>query len=45
MAKVLLKTNKGDITLSLDAAKLLKSIANFLQYVNSGHLTAQSFIA
>jgi peptidyl-prolyl cis-trans isomerase B (cyclophilin B) len=37
MAKVLLKTNKGDITLTLDAAKAPKSVANFLQYVKSGH--------
>ena len=37
MAKVLLKTNKGDITLSLDSAKAPKSVANFLQYVKSGH--------
>jgi peptidyl-prolyl cis-trans isomerase B (cyclophilin B) len=37
MAKVLLKTNKGDITLTLDAAKAPKTVANFLQYVKSGH--------
>jgi len=37
MAKVLLKTNKGDITLTLDNAKAPKSVANFLQYVKSGH--------
>jgi peptidyl-prolyl cis-trans isomerase B (cyclophilin B) len=37
MAKVLLKTNKGNITLTLDAAKAPKSVANFLQYVKSGH--------
>ena len=36
MAKVLLKTNKGDITLSLDAAKAPKSVANFLEYVKDG---------
>ena len=37
MTKVLLKTNHGDITLSLDAVKAPKSVANFLQYVKSGH--------
>jgi peptidyl-prolyl cis-trans isomerase B (cyclophilin B) len=43
MAKVLLKTNKGDITLSLDAAKAPKSVASFLQYVNSGHYNGTIF--
>jgi len=37
MAKVLLKTNQGDITLSLDSEKAPKSVTNFLQYVKSGH--------
>jgi peptidyl-prolyl cis-trans isomerase B (cyclophilin B) len=37
MTKVLLKTNKGDITLTLDAAKAPKTVANFLEYVKSGH--------
>jgi peptidyl-prolyl cis-trans isomerase B (cyclophilin B) len=37
MAQVLLKTNKGDITLTLDAAKAPKTVANFLAYVKSGH--------
>jgi len=37
MTKVLLKTNKGDITLTLDAAKAPKTVANFVQYVKSGH--------
>ena len=37
MTKVLLKTNKGDITLALDSAKAPKSVENFLQYVKSGH--------
>jgi peptidyl-prolyl cis-trans isomerase B (cyclophilin B) len=37
MAQVLLKTNKGDITLTLDAAKATKTVANFLAYVKSGH--------
>lgn len=43
MAKVLLKTNKGDITLSLDAVKAPKSVANFLQYVKSGHYDGTIF--
>ena len=43
MAKVLLKTNKGDITLTLDAAKAPKSVANFLQYVKSGHYDGTIF--
>jgi peptidyl-prolyl cis-trans isomerase B (cyclophilin B) len=37
MTQVLLKTNKGDITLTLDAAKAPKTVANFLQYVKNGH--------
>ncbi len=37
MAKVLLKTNKGDITLTLDSAKAPKTVANFLEYVKKGH--------
>ena len=37
MAQVLLKTNKGDITLTLDAAKAPKTVANFLEYVKTGH--------
>jgi len=37
MAQVLLKTNKGDITLTLDTAKAPKTVANFLAYVKSGH--------
>jgi peptidyl-prolyl cis-trans isomerase B (cyclophilin B) len=43
MAKVLLKTNKGDITLSLDSAKAPKTVANFLQYVKSGHYDGTIF--
>ena len=43
MAKVLLKTNKGDITLTLDAVKAPKSVANFLQYVKSGHYDGTIF--
>jgi peptidyl-prolyl cis-trans isomerase B (cyclophilin B) len=43
MTKVLLKTNKGDITLSLDATKAPKTVANFLQYVKSGHFDGTIF--
>ena len=43
MAKVLLKTNQGDITLTLDAAKAPKSVANFLQYVKNGHYDGTIF--
>ena len=43
MAKVLLKSNKGDITLSLDAVKAPKTVANFLQYVKSGHYDGTIF--
>ncbi len=34
--KVLLHTNKGDITLELDAEKAPKSVENFINYVNAG---------
>jgi peptidyl-prolyl cis-trans isomerase B (cyclophilin B) len=43
MTKVLLKTNHGDITLSLDAAKAPKTVANFLEYVKSGHYDGTIF--
>jgi peptidyl-prolyl cis-trans isomerase B (cyclophilin B) len=43
MAKVLLTTNQGDITLTLDAVKAPKSVANFLQYVKSGHYDGTIF--
>ena len=43
MAQVLLKTNKGDITLSLDGTKAPKTVANFLQYVKSGHYDGTIF--
>jgi peptidyl-prolyl cis-trans isomerase B (cyclophilin B) len=43
MAKVLLKTNKGDITLTLDSVKAPKSTANFLEYVKSGHYDGTIF--
>ena len=43
MAQVLLKTNKGDITLTLDAVKAPKTVANFLAYVKSGHYDGTIF--
>jgi cyclophilin family peptidyl-prolyl cis-trans isomerase len=35
--RVRLDTNKGPITLELDAAKAPKSVENFVKYVESGH--------
>ena len=43
MTQVLLKTNKGDITLTLDAIKAPKTVTNFLQYVKSGHYDGTIF--
>ncbi len=43
MAKVLLKTNKGDITLTLDSAKAPKTVANFLGYVKKRHYDGTIF--
>jgi len=37
MSKVLLKTNKGDIKLELDAENAPATVENFLQYVRDGH--------
>ncbi len=34
---VILHTNYGDITLELDAEKAPETVANFLEYVKSGH--------
>ncbi|HZI84961.1 MAG TPA: peptidylprolyl isomerase [Casimicrobiaceae bacterium] len=34
---VVLHTNLGDITLELDAKRAPKTVANFLEYVRSGH--------
>ena len=41
--KVLLATSVGDITLQLDADKAPKSVANFLEYVKSGHYDGTVF--
>lgn len=41
--KVILKTNYGDITLKLYDKKAPKSVANFLEYVNSGFYNGTIF--
>jgi len=41
--QVLLKTNMGDIVLQLYPDKAPKTVANFLQYVKSGHYTGTIF--
>jgi peptidyl-prolyl cis-trans isomerase B (cyclophilin B) len=40
---ILMKTNKGNIKIELDAAKAPKTVANFLKYVESGHYTDTIF--
>jgi peptidyl-prolyl cis-trans isomerase A (cyclophilin A) len=41
--RVMLSTSEGDITLELDAAKAPKSVANFIEYVKSGHYDGTIF--
>ena len=41
--KVKLATSMGDIVVELDAAKAPKTVANFLQYVKSGHYNGTIF--
>ena len=41
--KVKLATSMGDIVIELDAAKAPKTVANFLQYVQSGHYDGTIF--
>ncbi len=41
--QILLKTSMGDITLELNQEKAPKSVANFLQYVKSGHYNGTIF--
>src|SRR5581483_10813875 len=43
MAIVILKTNKGDITLQLDEKAAPITTQNFLNYVNSGHYDGSIF--
>jgi peptidyl-prolyl cis-trans isomerase B (cyclophilin B) len=43
MAKVLLKTSEGDITLELNEEKAPVSTKNFLEYVDSGHYAGTIF--
>ena len=41
--KVLIKTNQGDITVELDAAKAPKSVENFVVYVKAGQYDGTIF--
>ena len=41
--KVLIKTNQGDITVELDAAKAPKSVENFVAYVKAGQYDGTIF--
>ncbi len=43
MTQVLLKTNHGDITLELNAEKAPLTVANFIEYVKSGHYNGKIF--
>jgi peptidyl-prolyl cis-trans isomerase B (cyclophilin B) len=43
MTTVLLNTSAGDITLDLDEAKAPKTVANFVEYVKSGHYEGTIF--
>ena len=40
---ILMKTNHGNITIDLDADKAPETVANFLEYVNSGHFNNTIF--
>ncbi|MBO0852783.1 MAG: peptidyl-prolyl cis-trans isomerase [Nocardia sp.] len=43
MTKVLLNTSAGDITLELDETKAPQTVANFVDYVKSGHYNGTIF--
>ncbi|PIE45105.1 MAG: cyclophilin [Gammaproteobacteria bacterium] len=43
MTKVLMTTNKGDITLELNAEKAPETVKNFLDYANSGFYNGTIF--
>ena len=43
MPRVILETSKGRIAIDLDAAKAPKTVANFLEYVRSGHYDGTIF--
>ena len=43
MTKVKLNTTAGAVTLELDAAKAPATVANFVEYVNSGHYNGKIF--
>lgn len=43
MVSVLMKTNKGDITLALDESAAPKTVANFLRYVDEGFYSGTLF--
>lgn len=43
MTSVLMTTNKGNITVELDAKKAPKTVANFLAYVEQGHFSNTIF--